>query len=166
MWFRSWPTQRARKYMCVRRYQVGRNNKKCMECSGNDKVFVQYRTSILTRVLQTALSGNARISVICTINPTWKCKTESTMTLRFAQRAKMIRTAAKMTRVSVYYKWDDVHDRLIWFNVDQWTFRASKVSQHHCWITDSYAGEDRGKGETAHCYCDTTGWLILVIFLL
>ncbi|CDH50030.1 kinesin family member 11 [Lichtheimia corymbifera JMRC:FSU:9682] len=68
--------------------------------SGNDKAFVQYRTSILTRVLQTALSGNARISVICTINPTWKCKTESTMTLRFAQRAKMIRTAAKMTRIN------------------------------------------------------------------
>ncbi|KAJ8662006.1 hypothetical protein O0I10_002337 [Lichtheimia ornata] len=68
--------------------------------SGNDKGFVQYRTSILTRVLQTALSGNARISVICTINPTWKCKTESTMTLRFAQRAKMIRTAAKMTRIN------------------------------------------------------------------
>ncbi|KAI8148003.1 P-loop containing nucleoside triphosphate hydrolase protein [Fennellomyces sp. T-0311] len=66
----------------------------------NEKVHVQYRSSTLTRVLQTALSGNARISIICTINPLWRSKDESLNTLRFAQRAKQIRTAAKMTRIN------------------------------------------------------------------
>ncbi|KAI7851700.1 kinesin motor domain-containing protein, partial [Circinella umbellata] len=65
----------------------------------NEKVHVQYRSSTLTRVLQTALSGNARISIVCTINPTWRSKDESLNTLRFAQRAKLIRTSAKMTKV-------------------------------------------------------------------
>ncbi|KAI9490954.1 P-loop containing nucleoside triphosphate hydrolase protein [Zychaea mexicana] len=66
----------------------------------NEKVHVQYRSSTLTRVLQTALSGNARISIICTINPTWRSKDESLNTLRFAQRAKQIRTSAKMTKIN------------------------------------------------------------------
>ncbi|KAG2223840.1 hypothetical protein INT45_012713 [Circinella minor] len=66
----------------------------------NEKVHVQYRSSTLTRVLQTALSGNARISIVCTINPTWRSKDESLNTLRFAQRAKLIRTSAKMTKIN------------------------------------------------------------------
>ncbi|ORY94543.1 kinesin motor domain-domain-containing protein [Syncephalastrum racemosum] len=61
---------------------------------------VPYRDSILTRVLQTALSGNARISVICTVNPTTACKDESMNTLRFAQHAKQVQTSAKTTRIS------------------------------------------------------------------
>ena len=52
--------------------------------------------------MQAALSGNARIAVICTINPTLASKHESLSTLRFAQRAKLIKTAAKMTRVSFF----------------------------------------------------------------
>ncbi|KAI9320207.1 kinesin motor domain-containing protein [Dichotomocladium elegans] len=73
-------------------------------------VFVPYRTSTLTRVLQTALSGNARVSVVCAINPTLKCRNESISTLRFAQRAKQIRTAAKMTKVS-YQSTDSLYRR-------------------------------------------------------
>ncbi|KAI9268598.1 kinesin motor domain-containing protein, partial [Helicostylum pulchrum] len=60
---------------------------------------IPFRDSKLTRILQAALSGNARISVICTINPTLSSKDESLNTLRFAQRAKLIKTAAKMTRL-------------------------------------------------------------------
>lgn len=60
---------------------------------------IPFRNSKLTRILQAALSGNARISVICTINPTFASKDESLNTLRFAQRAKLIKTAAKMTRI-------------------------------------------------------------------
>ncbi|KAI8052659.1 P-loop containing nucleoside triphosphate hydrolase protein [Thamnidium elegans] len=60
---------------------------------------IPFRDSKLTRILQAALSGNARISVICTINPTLSSKDESLNTLRFAQRAKLIKTAAKMTRI-------------------------------------------------------------------
>ncbi|KAI8391432.1 P-loop containing nucleoside triphosphate hydrolase protein [Radiomyces spectabilis] len=60
---------------------------------------IPYRNSKLTRILQTALSGNARICVICTINPALQQKDETFNTLRFAQRAKMIRTAAKLTKI-------------------------------------------------------------------
>jgi hypothetical protein len=60
---------------------------------------IPFRDSKLTRILQTALSGNARISVICTINPTFSSKDESMNTLKFAQRAKLIKTDAKMTKV-------------------------------------------------------------------
>ncbi|GAA5803773.1 hypothetical protein HPULCUR_009257 [Helicostylum pulchrum] len=60
---------------------------------------IPFRNSKLTRILQVALSGNARISVICTINPTFASKDESLNTLRFAQRAKLVKTAAKMTRI-------------------------------------------------------------------
>ncbi|KAI7889463.1 kinesin motor domain-containing protein, partial [Mucor mucedo] len=60
---------------------------------------IPYRDSKLTRILQASLSGNARIAIICTINPTLSSKDESLNTLRFAQRAKLIKTAAKMTRL-------------------------------------------------------------------
>ncbi|KAI9282238.1 kinesin motor domain-containing protein [Sporodiniella umbellata] len=60
---------------------------------------VPFRDSKLTRILQAALSGNARISVICTINPTVASKDESLNTLKFAQRTKQVKTDAKMTKI-------------------------------------------------------------------
>ncbi|KAI8876850.1 P-loop containing nucleoside triphosphate hydrolase protein, partial [Backusella circina FSU 941] len=68
---------------------------------------IPFRDSKLTRILQAALSGNARIAVICTINPTWASKDESLNTLRFAQKAKLVRTAAKMTKLEA-----ETHERL------------------------------------------------------
>lgn len=64
-----------------------------------EKPFVPYRDSTLTRILQTSLSGNARIWVICTINPTKNSKDESLNTMRFARNAKLIKTTAKLTKV-------------------------------------------------------------------
>ena len=51
---------------------------------------VPFRNSKLTRMLQPSLSGNARISVICTINPDVSAVVESTSTLQFAQRIKKV----------------------------------------------------------------------------
>ena len=51
---------------------------------------VPYRNSKLTRMLQPSLSGNARISVICTINPDINAIAESTSTLLFAKRIKNV----------------------------------------------------------------------------
>jgi centromeric protein E len=51
---------------------------------------VPYRNSKLTRLLQPSLSGDARISVICTINPDANAVAESTSTLLFAQRIKRV----------------------------------------------------------------------------
>jgi centromeric protein E len=41
-------------------------------------------------MLQPSLSGNARISVVCTINPEVSAIVESTSTLQFAQRIKKV----------------------------------------------------------------------------
>jgi len=67
----------------------GNNNSKTTQ-------HLPYRDSKLTRILQTALSGNALISIICTISPTVKCFEESNNTLKFATRAKKIKMDAKV----------------------------------------------------------------------
>ncbi|KAG0850159.1 hypothetical protein G6F16_010117 [Rhizopus arrhizus] len=67
--------------------------------SDEPALHIPFRNSKLTRILQAALSGNARISVICTINPTLASKDESMNTLKFAQRAKLVKTDAKMTKI-------------------------------------------------------------------
>jgi centromeric protein E len=55
---------------------------------------VPYRNSKLTRLLQPSLSGDARISVICTINPDPNAVVESTSTLLFAQRVKKVHVSS------------------------------------------------------------------------
>ncbi|KAF9012770.1 P-loop containing nucleoside triphosphate hydrolase protein [Cyathus striatus] len=60
---------------------------------------VPYRNSKLTRILQPSLSGNARISVICTINPDSSAVTESTSTLLFAKRVKGVHLNAQKREI-------------------------------------------------------------------
>ena len=60
---------------------------------------VPFRNSKLTRMLQPSLSGNARISVICTINPDVSAVAESTSTLLFAQRIKKVQLHAQKKEV-------------------------------------------------------------------
>lgn len=51
---------------------------------------VPFRNSKLTRMLQPSLSGDARISVICTLNPSPSAVSESLNTLGFASRVKRV----------------------------------------------------------------------------
>ncbi|KAK2462674.1 hypothetical protein APHAL10511_005290 [Amanita phalloides] len=60
---------------------------------------VPYRNSKLTRMLQPSLSGNARISVICTVNPDPSAVAESTSTLLFAKRIKTVKLNAQKKEV-------------------------------------------------------------------
>ena len=60
---------------------------------------VPYRNSKLTRMLQPSLSGNARISVVCTLNPSPSAIAESTSTLLFAQRIKKVQLHAQKKEV-------------------------------------------------------------------
>ncbi|KAI8986071.1 kinesin-domain-containing protein [Trametes punicea] len=60
---------------------------------------VPFRNSKLTRMLQPSLCGNARISVICTINPETSAIAESTSTLLFAQRIKKVQLHAQKKEV-------------------------------------------------------------------
>ncbi|KAH9942896.1 kinesin-domain-containing protein [Amylocystis lapponica] len=65
----------------------------------NKNDHVPFRNSKLTRMLQPSLSGNARISVICTINPDTYAIGESTSTLLFAQRIKKVQLNAQKKEV-------------------------------------------------------------------
>ncbi|KAF9525897.1 P-loop containing nucleoside triphosphate hydrolase protein [Crepidotus variabilis] len=67
--------------------------------SSNSQVHVPYRNSKLTRILQPSLSGNARISVVCTINPDPNAVAESMSTLLFAKRIKSVQLNAKKKEV-------------------------------------------------------------------
>lgn len=60
---------------------------------------VPYRNSKLTRMLQPSLSGNARISVICTLNPDISAVSESTNTLQFAKRIKTVQLNAQKKEI-------------------------------------------------------------------
>ena len=47
------------------------------------------------RLLQTSLSGNARIAIVCTVSPEARHGVESVSTLKFAQRASKVVTKAE-----------------------------------------------------------------------
>ncbi|KAF9114007.1 hypothetical protein BGX27_000335 [Mortierella sp. AM989] len=60
---------------------------------------IPYRDSKLTRILQSSLNGNARVSVICTISPSHLNVEESHNTLKFAARVKKVVTKAQTNQV-------------------------------------------------------------------
>ncbi|KAK3145041.1 hypothetical protein QOZ80_4AG0321890 [Eleusine coracana subsp. coracana] len=62
--------------------------------SGKQRHHVPYRDSKLTFLLQESLGGNAKLAMICAVSPSQCCKSETLSTLRFAQRAKAIKTNA------------------------------------------------------------------------
>jgi Kinesin motor domain len=55
-----------------------------------------YRDSKLTRLLQPSLGGNAQIAIICTITPAVANLEETKNTLKFASRAKRIKSSAQV----------------------------------------------------------------------
>lgn len=57
---------------------------------------VPYRDSKLTRILQNSLSGQARIAVVCTLNPSPAMVEESIGTLNFARRIKHVAVQAEV----------------------------------------------------------------------
>ncbi|XP_006897820.1 PREDICTED: kinesin-like protein KIF28P [Elephantulus edwardii] len=72
---------------------------------GKKVLHIPYRDSILTKLLQSALGGNSRTTLIATISPADICYEETLSTLRYAERAKRIRNKAvvntwKLTRAS------------------------------------------------------------------
>ncbi|KAJ0395631.1 hypothetical protein P43SY_003287 [Pythium insidiosum] len=51
-----------------------------------------YRNSKLTRLLQPALGGSAQITLVCTIAPSVECLAETHHTLKFASRARRVKS--------------------------------------------------------------------------
>jgi hypothetical protein len=59
--------------------------------NGKKKVFVPYRNSVLTRLLQDALGGNSKTIMVCALSPADVNFDETISTLRYASRAKQIK---------------------------------------------------------------------------
>lgn len=60
---------------------------------------VPYRDSKLTRLLQSSLSGQGRVSLICTVTPASSNAEETHNTLKFAHRAKCIEILASQNKI-------------------------------------------------------------------
>lgn len=61
------------------------------QAMGKKKVFVPYRNSVLTQMLQDALGGNSKTIMICALSPADVNYDETLSTLRYADRAKKIK---------------------------------------------------------------------------
>ena len=62
--------------------------------------FINFRESKLTHLLKDSLGGNAKTVMICTLNPHISALKETQTTLKFAQRAKMIKCKAVVNEES------------------------------------------------------------------
>ncbi|KAG1358812.1 Kinesin-like protein KIN-7K, chloroplastic [Cocos nucifera] len=60
---------------------------------------IPYRDSKLTRLLQSSLSGQGRVSLICTVTPSSSNAEETHNTLKFAHRAKHIEIQASQNKI-------------------------------------------------------------------
>ncbi|EKX53682.1 hypothetical protein GUITHDRAFT_64226, partial [Guillardia theta CCMP2712] len=67
--------------------------------SEGEQSHVPYRDSKLTRILERALGGNSRTSIICTITPAAVHTEETLSTLKFATRAKTIKNTVTVNEV-------------------------------------------------------------------
>ncbi|CAL0323727.1 unnamed protein product [Lupinus luteus] len=66
---------------------------------GSKQSHIPYRDSKLTRILQPALGGNAKTSIICTVAPEEIHIEETKGTLHFASRAKHITNCAQVNEI-------------------------------------------------------------------
>ena len=73
------------------------------ENANGKKKFIPYRDSKLTRVLQNSLGGNSLCSMLATCSPALDNIDETMSTLKYANRAKMIKVKAskneEMTKI-------------------------------------------------------------------
>ncbi|CAL9129741.1 kinesin-like protein KIN-7L [Musa acuminata AAA Group] len=67
--------------------------------SGRQRGHIPYRDSKLTRILQPALGGNSKTSIICTVAPEEVHIEETRGTLQFASRAKRITNCAQVNEI-------------------------------------------------------------------
>ncbi|KAJ8460666.1 hypothetical protein OPV22_033592 [Ensete ventricosum] len=67
--------------------------------SGRQMGHIPYRDSKLTRILQPALGGNSKTSIICTVAPEEVHIEETRGTLQFASRAKRITNCAQVNEI-------------------------------------------------------------------
>ncbi|KAF8745536.1 hypothetical protein HU200_013437 [Digitaria exilis] len=72
--------------------------------NGKQRGHIPYRDSKLTRILQPALGGNAKTSIICTAAPEEMHIEETRGTLKFASRAKCVSNCAQVNEMLLFLK--------------------------------------------------------------
>ena len=72
--------------------------------SQNNKAFINYKESKLTRLLQPCLNGNSKTTIICTIIDNNENYSENLNTLKFGTKAKNIKTTFKINEINVNQK--------------------------------------------------------------
>lgn len=65
----------------------------------NFRTHIPYRDSKLTRILQSSLGGNANTSIICVATPASDFFEETLSTLKFASRAKVVKTKPRVNEI-------------------------------------------------------------------
>ncbi|XP_052510106.1 kinesin-like protein KIF28P [Budorcas taxicolor] len=80
---------------------------------GKKVLHVPYRDSVLTKLLQSALGGNSRTTLIAAISPADICYEETLSTLRYAERAKKIRNKAVVNTSTLIRESRGENDRLL-----------------------------------------------------
>lgn len=116
---------------------------------------VPYRDSKLTQILQPSLSGDARVAVIATCNPSPAAIEETKSTLKFAQRVKKVVLKAAINEV--------VDDKALITKYRSHVSRqAPRVDErsarttHICFLVDCDA---RGAAKCYPCRFDSTDTL-------
>jgi kinesin family member 18/19 len=83
--------------------------------NGSSKTFIPWRDSKLTRILKDSLGGNSRIVMIANISPSVFTLEDTLNTLKYANRAKNIKTNIKRNVLDVDFhinKYDEVISNL------------------------------------------------------
>jgi centromeric protein E len=92
---------------------------------GKRGAHIPYRDSKLTRILQTALGGNSRTAIICTVTPAIMHVEETHSTLKFANRAKNITNDAHINEI--------LNDKVIMGRMkketDEWKDKCTELQQ-------------------------------------
>merc|ERR1740136_149643 len=79
--------------------RLARASSRVIAALGSSSTHVNFRDSKLTRILQPALSGNARMAIICCATPSELYLNETRTSLQFASRAKRVKTHAEVNEV-------------------------------------------------------------------
>ena len=87
--------------------------KKVISDLSQEKKFVNFRDSKLTRILKQVLSGNSKSNIICTINPLREHLAESMNTIKFGIQAGSIKIELKPNQARINAGQDTQEKRLM-----------------------------------------------------
>lgn len=130
--------------------------------NGRRSQHLPFRDSKLTRLLESALDGNGKIAIICTISPTLKCVEETGNTLKFGTRAKMIQMHAKLnetvddkTLLRAYREEiEQLKQRLREFEERQGLLRSQPIPSD---VPSNYTNSSNPSGANSYATTDPNG---------